>query len=104
MVLEVKIDDTGNEPKAFILRYFSVGITDLSGIYYNATQQQLAIISKENNLLILVNLAGQVLGASPLPGKKQEGLTIDEAGFLYIAQDRNHSLLKCKPMTAEARD
>jgi uncharacterized protein YjiK len=104
MVLEVKIDDTGNEPKASILRYFSVGLTDLSGIYYNATQQRLAIISNENNLLIVANLAGQVLGVSPLPGKKQEGLTIDEAGFLYIAQDRNHSLLKFKPMTAEARD
>lgn len=102
IILEVKIDDAANEPKAHILRYFSVGVTDLSGIHYDLSRQQLFIISNANNLLLLVNLSGQVLGVSPLPGKKQEGLTIDEAGFLYIAQDRNTGLLKFKPVNAEA--
>lgn len=37
---------------------------------------------------------GRILQVYPLPGVKQEGITVDEDGFMYIAQDSETSLLK----------
>ncbi|NIN34757.1 MAG: hypothetical protein GTO60_06510, partial [Gammaproteobacteria bacterium] len=79
---------------ARIIRYFSVGVTDLSGIHYVATRRRLLIISDANDVLLEVSLAGQVLETYSLPGKKQEGITTDAAGFLYIAQDTKKAPLK----------
>lgn len=94
IVFEVEIDHTANEPKARIRRHFSVGVTDLSGIQYTPSGRRLLIISDANNLLLEVSLEGQVLETYEIPGKKQEGITVDENGFLYIAQDRDEALMK----------
>lgn len=106
IVFEVEINHTApprsasptNESKARIIRYFSVGVTDLSGIHYVPSSRRLLIISDANNLLLEVSLTGQVLETYPLPGKKQEGITIDEEGSLYIAQDRKEAPLKFTPL------
>ena len=94
IVFEVEINHATSEPQARITRYFSVGVTDLSGIHYVAASGHLLIISDANNLLLEVSLTGQVLETYPLPGKKQEGITIDGDGFLYIAQDAKEAPLK----------
>jgi len=94
IVFEVEIDHAAREPQARIIRHFSVGVTDLSGIHYLPTSRRLLIISDANNLLLEVSLTGEVLETHPLPGKKQEGVTIDDDGFLYIAQDTKDALLK----------
>lgn len=98
IVFEVEINQGANEPKARIIRYFSVGVTDLSGIHYVPSSRCLLIISDTNNLLLEVGLTGQVLETYELPGKKQEGITTDEDGFLYIAQDTKEALLKFTPL------
>jgi hypothetical protein len=94
IVFEVEID----QAKARIIRYFSVGVTDLSGIHYVPSSHRLLIISDANDLLLEVSLTGQVLATYPLPGKKQEGITTDEAGSLYIAQDAKEAPLKFTPL------
>ena len=94
IVFEVEIDHAANKPKARIKRHFSVGVTDLSGIHYTPSGRRLLIISDANNLLLDVSLTGQVSETYLFPGKKQEGNTIDEDGFLYIAQDTDEALLK----------
>ena len=93
-MFEVEITGAGSEPHARIMRYFSVGVTDLSGIHYSPSSRRLLIISDSNNLLLEVSLSGQILATSLLPGKKQEGVTTDEDGFLYLAQDTKEALLK----------
>ena len=98
IVFEAEIDHATGEPKARIIRYFSVGVTDLSGIHYVPASGHLLIISDSNNLLLEVSLAGQVLKTHPLPGKKQEGITMDGDGFLYIAQDDKEAPLKFSPV------
>ena len=97
IVFEVEIDHAASEPHARIIRYFSVGVTDLSGIHYSPSSRRLLVISDANNVLLEVGLAGPVLETALLPGKKQEGITTDEAGFLYIAQDHKDALLKLAP-------
>jgi len=98
IVFEVEINDAGSEPYARIMRYFSVGVTDLSGIHYSPSSRRLLVISDANNLLLEVGLSGQVLKTSLLPGKNQEGISTDADGFLYIAQDRKEALLKFTPL------
>jgi uncharacterized protein YjiK len=94
IVFEAEIDRATNKPQARITRYFSVGVTDLSGIHYAPSSGRLFIISDSNDLLLEVSLTGQVLETYPLPGKKQEGITIDGDGFLYIGQDAKEAPLK----------
>lgn len=98
VVFEVEINHAVDEPKARITRYFSVGVTDLSGIHYVPSSRRLLIISDANNLLLEVSLTGQVIETYPLPGKKQEGITTDEEGSLYIAQDAKEAPLKFTPL------
>jgi len=97
IIFEVKIDEAAGKLRARIIRYFSVGVTDLSGIHYSPSNRHLLVISDANNVLLKVSLSGQVLETAPLPGKKQEGITADEAGFLYIAQDNKEALFKFTP-------
>jgi uncharacterized protein YjiK len=98
IVFEVDINPDAGEPEARIIRYFSVGVTDLSGIHYVPSSQRLLIISDSNNLLLEVSLTGEVLETYPLPGKNQEGVTTDGDGFLYIAQDKKEAPLKFKAL------
>lgn len=94
IVFEVEIDDDAGEPRARIVRYFSVGVTDLSGIHYEPSSRRLLIVSDDNNLLLEVSPAGQVLATYVLPGKKQEGVTLDGKGSLYVAQDSKEALIR----------
>lgn len=101
IVFEVEIIDSENGPQAKIVRYFGVGSTDLSGIHYEPSQDQLIVISDSNDLAMEVTLDGELANAYPLPGKDQEGITIDRDGFLYIAQDSVRGLLKFSPLVFE---
>jgi uncharacterized protein YjiK len=70
-----------------ILRYFSMGVGDLSGLYYDQASEHLYVISAMMDTFFEITKTGKVLKTFPLPGKDQEGITLDEAGFVYIAQD-----------------
>ena len=97
IVFEVEIVDSETETKARIVRYFGLGFTDLSGIQYDPSSRQLLVLSDDNDLLIEVSMSGQVRQVYPLPGESQEGIALDEDGFLYIAQDSEKGLLRFGP-------
>ena len=96
IVIEVEIKPGKTHPRAEIIRYFSVGTTDLSGITYIPFSRSLLITSDTHDLLLETSLNGEILNIFPLPGKNQEGITIDSEGSLYIAQDTNKPPLKLK--------
>lgn len=58
----------------------------------------LLIISDANNLLLIVDLSGQVLDTYALPGKKQEGVTLTDEQVLIIAEDTKEALLQFRPV------
>lgn len=87
IIFEVDVIDVAGRAEARIIQYFSIGITDLSGLDYLPKNHTLLVISDSNNVLLEVSLTGQVLQIYPLSGSKQEGIAIDDLGFLYIAQD-----------------
>ena len=70
-----------------ILRYFEPGIPDLSGLYYDAEDDRLYVISDATDQIMAYARTGKRLGLWTLSGNDQEGIAADAQGFLYIAQD-----------------
>ena len=99
IIFEVVIDKSADKPVVRIVRYFSIGITDMSGLFYLPDKDQLLVISDDNNLLLTVSPTGEVQQTVALPGKHQEGITLDNQGNLYIADDSD-SVVKYAPMSA----
>lgn len=73
--------------QAKILRYFTPGIIDLSGLFYDCTNDYLYVISDATNTFFEITKDGDILKSYAFPGKNQEGIAVDMKGFLYIAQD-----------------
>jgi uncharacterized protein YjiK len=90
-VFEVEVplaDKAGTPPTGKLLRQFSLGVTDLSDLHYDASRNRLYVISDSNDLLFVTTLAGRVIAKyTDLPGADQEGIAFDNAGNTYIAQD-----------------
>ncbi len=72
---------------ATIIRYFSLEVDDLSGLHYDQASDHLYVISDVPDTFFEITKTGKVLKSFPLPGTDQEGITLDGAGFVYIAQD-----------------
>ena len=70
-----------------ITRFFSLGVIDLSGLHYDEIANCLYVISDATNTLFEVTLDGSILKSYAFPGDNQEGVTVDDEGHIYIAQD-----------------
>ena len=81
------------EAKGKILRYFPMTVIDLSGMAYDARHQRLIVISDTTNLLLEIALTGEVGHRYLIPGDDQEGVALDQLGYIYIAQE-NGEILK----------
>jgi len=78
---------TSKGTRAEIIRSISLHAIDLCGLYYDQGSEHLYVISGVGNTLFELTRDGKILAASILPGDTQEGIAVDKAGFLYIAQD-----------------
>lgn len=76
-----------NNLEAKILRYFSLGVIDLSAIHYDSASNLLYIVSDATNTLFEVTLAGKIVKFYAFPENDQEGITLDRENYVYIAQD-----------------
>lgn len=72
---------------AKIISSFTLSVPDISDLYYNPSNDHLNIISDQTNTFFELTKDGQVLKSYALPGDNQEGFTVDNNGFLYLAQD-----------------
>ena len=72
---------------ARIVRFFSPGVIDLSGIHYDTPSDRLYVISDATNAFLEITRTGKVLRAYAFPGANQEGIAVDEDGNVYVAQD-----------------
>lgn len=85
-----------------ITGYFTVPVTDLADLHYDDATDHLYLISDETNTLFEVTRTGTGVNSYALPGKNQEGLTVDHEGFLYIAEDSG-GVIKFKPKQVNQR-
>lgn len=72
---------------AKIIRFLFPGIIDISDLCYDESSGHLYAISDMTNTLFEITKDGEIIQTYHLPGKTQEGITVDNEGFLYIAQD-----------------
>lgn len=75
------------ETEATIIRFFKMGLMDISGLAYDARSDSLVLISDTTNLLLELKRDGTVLHRYLLPGNDQEGVTLDGLGYMYVAQE-----------------
>ncbi len=95
--IELPLSSTStDELKGRILRYKRLGITELSGLHYDAAGDRLYALSDKNNHLIELTRDGEILRVHKLEADSPEGITFDDDGFLYIAQDTG-LILKFRP-------
>jgi len=73
--------------RAEIIRSISLNAIDLSGLYHDQGSGHVYVISGVGNTLFELTSEGDISAAYILPGDNQEGIAVDENGFLYIAQD-----------------
>jgi uncharacterized protein YjiK len=94
--IEVPLKSTvDTNTSAKILRYFSLGIIDLSGLYFDKATGHLYVISDSTNTIFEFTKTGTLLNGYAFPGKTQEGITVDDEDFMYIAQDEG-GIIKLK--------
>ena len=89
--------DHGAGGKARIIRFFGLGVIDLSGLHYDQTTRHLFVVSDGSNTIYEIDLHGRIYRARAFPGCDQEGLAFDDEGYLYIAQDSG-GIIKIKPL------
>ena len=75
------------DAKGTIVRFVPMNMIDVSGLQYDALRDVLLVISDTTNLLVEVGKGGELLHRYLLPGDDQEGITLDEKGYMYIAQE-----------------
>jgi uncharacterized protein YjiK len=72
---------------AFITKAFALDVIDLSGLYYHPKRDLLYVLSDTLNSCSVLTRNGSLLQTYDIPGRDQEGITLDANGMLYIAQD-----------------
>jgi uncharacterized protein YjiK len=80
-----------------LIGYFTPGIIDLSGLYYDAASDHIFVISDATNIMLEYSRDYKLLHQFALPCDNQEGITIDSDGNLYIAQDSG-GIIKFQPL------
>ncbi|MBN1271031.1 MAG: SdiA-regulated domain-containing protein [Candidatus Aminicenantes bacterium] len=98
MELDVPLKSArGETAEARILRVFSVRIDDPAAMCFDKRSGFLNIVSDADNILFEVTLQGALVRAYAFLGDNQEGIALDDEGFLYIAQDSG-GILKVKDL------
>ena len=73
--------------EAKILRVLPLELDDPAAMYYDPDTKLLNVVSDADNILVEITLEGKIVKEYAFLGDNQEGITRDDQGFLYIAQD-----------------
>ena len=95
-VFQVEIPLDGRSAGLSMLQSIPLRQVDLAGLFYDLATEHLFVISdREDVFLELDPWEGRVIATHILPGRSQEGITVDPEGFFYLAQDSG-GLLKLR--------
>ena len=97
-VIELELPIRTGEPtkkgvfKGRIVRAFASDVPGLSGIHFDATTKHLWVLSDTANLVMEMNLDGDIVHRYGVPGDSQEGIT-GALGTLYIVEDQPEGIV-----------
>lgn len=83
--------------EARIIRVLPFKIDDPAAMYYDSKTGLLNVVSDADNILVEITLEGKLVNEYAFLGDNQEGITLDDKGYLYIAQDSG-GILKVKDL------
>jgi len=72
-------------------------MADPAAMYYDRKTGLLNVVSDTDNILVEITLEGKLVKEYAFPWDKQEGITLDDKGYLYIAQDSG-GIIKVKDL------
>ncbi len=84
-VVELPLRSKTGRPK--LISHFKPGVVDISGLYCDVADGHIFVISDLCNIILEYSSSFELLHEYAFPGDNQEGITVDDAGFMYIAQD-----------------
>ncbi len=100
--VEVPLRATSEPAEVKIRAWFAPGVIDVAALHYDAQTGHILAASDATNTLMEMTTDGKMLRILALPGADQEGLTLDDEGMMYIAQDSG-GIIKIKPLWPEGR-
>jgi len=83
--------------EARIIRVLPFKMDDPAAMYYDSKTSLLNVVSDADNILVEITLEGMLVNEYAFLGDNQEGITLDDKGYLYIAQDSG-GILKVKDL------
>jgi len=105
VVVALAFDPTGPVHRLgaeVVLSRWSMSYQDLTGITWSEPLDRLLVIADVKDRILVVRADdGAVEAEVPIPGRQQEGLTLDGAGGLWIADDLDKSILRLKEAAAK---
>jgi uncharacterized protein YjiK len=96
LLVPLRSSSSGNE-EAKIVRELPVRMDDPAAMYFDSETGRLNVVSDADNILFELTRDGRVVAEFAFPGDNQEGITKDDQGILYIAQDSG-GILKVKDL------
>ena len=85
------------EAEARIIDVLPFKMDDPAGMYYDPVTGLLNIVDDADNIFVEITLDGRLVSQYAFLGDNQEGICVDDEGYLYIAQDRG-GILKVKDL------
>lgn len=79
--------------RATILAVYPMTTLDLSGIVHDPGSNRLLVIIDRGDLLLELDTGGRTRATLPLPGIDQEGIALDGAGRLFVAEESGELLI-----------
>jgi uncharacterized protein YjiK len=77
-----------------VSRWNISGFDDLTAIAYVPSIDRIVVIADSEDRLLVLGSDGAVENELPLPGMQQEGLAFDASGAMWIADDKDKSVLR----------
>ncbi len=99
-IMEVLVPLRSSQSKqaeAKILRVLPFRMDDPAGMYYDFKTRRLNVVSDADNIFAELSLDGQMRKEYAFLGDNQEGICVDDEGYLYIAQDSG-GIIKVKDL------
>ena len=79
---------------AVVSRWNITGYDDLTAVAYVPSIDRVVVIADSQDRLLVLGPDGTVENEVPIPGEQQEGLAFDASGALWIADDKDKSVLR----------
>jgi uncharacterized protein YjiK len=97
MVVGVAFDTASNatiDAGAVVSRWNITGFEDLTAISYVPSIDRLVMIADNEDRLLVLGADGSIENEAAIPGLQQEGIVFDGSGAMWIADDKDKSVLR----------